>query len=163
MTAIGRFVGTVALAVYHPASTTYLVLRRSDRVDVGRGEWEVVTGRVHQGESFEQAALREAQEELGVAIRLDFLVGTAHFYRGTPVSENEALGVRYACSLDSREAIQLSSEHDAHRWMTPEQISNWLPGSHRVRRFVERAEQLRAVLTPDVIALQQREGFLSDE
>ena len=108
---VGRFLCGIAALVYHPATQTYLLLRRAPDRDAGGGEWECVTGRVDQGEGFEEALHREVREELGAAVAPDFIVGTSHFYRGTSVPENELLGVTYACMLDDPGAIRVSAEH----------------------------------------------------
>ena len=158
----GRFIGGIAALIFHPPTETYLLLRRSGNVDVGTGDWESVTGRVQQAESFENAARREVREELGVEVTLDFIIGTSHFYRGAVNDENEVIGVRYACTLNDRDTIALSAEHDAHHWLTASEVASFLPDGHRVRSMIERAELLRSALPPEVIDLHRRQGFLSD-
>ncbi len=56
------------LALFYPrGGQLYLVLtRRTDRVDFHKGQISFPGGRLETGESLEQAALREAQEELGI-------------------------------------------------------------------------------------------------
>lgn len=157
-----RFIGVVSVLVYHAASASYLVLRRSDSVDVGAGEWEAVTGRVEHGESFEDAARREVREEIGADVELDFIIGTAHFYRGARNNAHEALGVRYVCSLHDRDEVTLSNEHDALRWITAQEATAELPVEHRLRRAIERADVIRTALPPEVVAAHRRDGFLSE-
>lgn len=153
---VGRFLCGVAALVYHPESQTYLLLQRTD--DRG-GTWECVTGRVDQGESFEVAVRREVKEELGVAVALDFIIGTSHLYRGEPIPENELLTVQYSCSLADRGDIQLSAEHSAHRWLSAVQIEGFLPSDHWLHPAIRRAEQTRAALAPALLTLHRGEGF----
>src|SRR6185369_15689028 len=97
-------------------------LQRDANRDFGGQEWESVTGRVNQNENFETALHREVREELGIAVQLEFIVGTSHFYRGAPTPDNELLGVRYACTFNGdRDTIQISDEHMDFRWLTAEE------------------------------------------
>ena len=115
---IGRFLGGIAGLVWSPEQARYLLLQRVATKDFAAGAWECVTGRVEQGEGFEEALHREVREELGVDVAIDFILGTTHFYRGDPVQANELLGVVYHCSLSDGEAITLDWEHGASRWVT---------------------------------------------
>ena len=156
---VGRFLGGIAAVVYHPATATYLLLRRAADRDAGGGEWECVTGRVDQGEGFEDALHREVREELGVSVRPDFIVGTSHFYRGTAVPENELLGVLYACTLDAPDTIRVSAEHSEHRWLTAAAVFNLLPPDHWLHRTIRRAELMRPALPATLIATHRDAGF----
>lgn len=147
---IGRFQCGVAGLIYHPGTKTYLLLQRATTRDFGGGEWECVTGRVNQGESFEQALHREAREEIGVDIRIDFIVATSHFYRGEPTAENELLGVQYACSVKDRRAVRKSEEHTEVLWLTVPQVYGLLPKGHWMHQAVQRAELLRNVLPAEL-------------
>ena len=159
---IGRFQCGVAALLYHAATKTYLVLRRSRQRDFGSDDWESVTGRVDQGESFEQAVYREVREESGLDIQIDFIIGTTHFYRGQPTPESELLGVKYACSVGSREALTISDEHDEARWLTADEIYTLIPPAHWLHQTVQRAEMLRDMLPEALIAYQRATGFESD-
>ena len=63
--AIGRFYGGIAALVWSPETDRYLLLRRSAEKDYAAGVWECVTGRVDQGEGFEDALLREVTRRAG--------------------------------------------------------------------------------------------------
>jgi 8-oxo-dGTP diphosphatase len=79
---IGRFYAGIAAVIWSSQTGQYLLLRRSDEKDYGPGIWECVTGRVDQGEGFEDALHREVREELGVSVQVEYILGTTHFYRG---------------------------------------------------------------------------------
>mgnify|MGYP000632419140 CR=1 FL=1 len=159
---IGHFLGGIAALIYHPPTQTYLLLQRSSRRDAGGGEWECVTGRVDQGESFETAVRREVREELEVEMTLDFIIGTSHFYRGAALAENELLAVRYACSIIEREAIIVSDEHDTHHWLTADEVYAFLPPDHWLVASIQRAEVMRRLLPPELLTLYHNEGFNLD-
>ena len=147
---IGRFYAMIGALIRHSVSGKYLILRRSAEKDVGAGQWECVTGRVDQGESFPEALHREVKEELGIEVRAEFFLRTEHFYRGEAIPENEMVGVMYYCSLDNPEAIQISWEHEEARWVTPEEAAAFLPNDHWLIALIERAETMRALM-PDAL------------
>lgn len=156
---IGRFVCGIAALIFDPTSEKYLLLKRSETKDAGAGEWECVTGRVDQGESFEQALHREVREEVGISVKVGFIIGTTHFYRGEAIPENELLGLKYFCTLADPNAIQVSDEHSEQRWLTAGEIAALLSSEHWLVKTVQRAEITRKRLPSDLIALHEREGF----
>lgn len=155
---IGRFYAAVAALLWRPADGRYLVLKRTADKDFAAGAWECITGRVDQGEGFTEAVHREVLEELGVEVRIDFIVGTMHFYRGEARPENELVGVLYRCSLEGPEPIQTSWEHTEHRWITAQEAQTLFPGGHWLGELIQSAERIRALLPPELLAVY-REGF----
>lgn len=149
---IGRFIGGVGALVWSPRLDKYLLLRRAADKDFAGGIWECVTGRVEQGEGFEDALLREVREELGVEVELEFILGTTHFYRGAATPENELIGVVCLVSLDDPESIRVSSEHSEARWMSAAEIYALLDVDHAssrwIRGVIERAEALKELASP---------------
>lgn len=137
----------------------YLLLQRASTKDVGAGSWECVTGRVDQGESFEEALYREVQEEIGVTPTIEFIVGTTHFHRGASIPENELLGVGYACTIPSASLIQVGEEHDDHRWVTAEELLDFLPEKHWLSPVVRRAEFMRSVWPVELVAYFKERPF----
>lgn len=158
----GRFQCGIAALLYHVSTKTYLLLRRSSHRDFGSDEWECVTGRVDQGESFETALRREVQEEVGIQIQIDFIIGTTHFYRGQSIPENELLGVKYACTVENPDTLVISVEHDEARWLTAGEIYQLLPSPHWLHQTVQRAEFMRNALPAALIEYQRSTGFESD-
>jgi len=159
---VGRFLAGVGAVIWAPALERYLLLQRAASKDFAPGVWECVTGRVDQGEGFEEALHREVREELGVAVHVDFIIGTTHFYRGTPVPDYELLGVVYHCSLDTPDAVRPGVEHQAHRWVTyADALALLGDGASEswLGRVLARAEALRAGLDAALIARHRAEGF----
>ncbi len=160
--AIGRFYGGIAALVWSPESDHYLLLRRSADKDYAAGVWECVTGRVDQGEGFEDALRREVREELGVEVQIELILGTTHFYRGAPYSENELIGVVCLCSLEDPDAVRTSPEHSEHRWLSAGEAFDLLdagdPSTQWMRRVLQRAEALKAITPPELRALFRQQG-----
>jgi 8-oxo-dGTP pyrophosphatase MutT (NUDIX family) len=157
--AIGRFFAGVGALLRRPADGRYLLLRRAAEKDFAAGAWECVTGRVDQGEGFTDAVLREIHEELGVHAHIDFIVGTMHFYRGDAREENELVGVQYCCSIEDPQAITMSGEHSDHRWVTAEEARGLLPATHWLAGVIDRAEAVRALSPPELLAYYRKHGF----
>ena len=145
---VGRFLGGIMALVRELENGRYLLLQRASSKDVGAGSWECVTGRVDQGEGFEETLYREVTEEIGVRPTIEFILGTTHFYRGPVSAETELLGVAYACTVSSANDIQVSAEHDAHHWLSLAEIYEFLPNGHWLLPVIARAEIMRQ-LWPD--------------
>jgi 8-oxo-dGTP diphosphatase len=160
---IGRFYAGIAAVIWSPETKKYLLLRRSEQKDYARGIWECVTGRVDQGESFEDALHREVREELGVSVHIEHILGTTHFYRGSSSPENELVGVIYLCFLADPASIHIGPEHSEYRWLTTEQALDLLsatdPSTLWARRVIERAEVIRPMLPKDLVKFQTKYGF----
>lgn len=154
---IGRFICGIAALIFDPETARYLLLRRAADKDAGAGEWECVTGRVDQGESFEAAVYREVREEIGAEATIAFIIGTTHFYRGAAVPENELLGVKYFCTLANVESVQMSGEHSDMRWMTADEIYAMLPETHWLVQTIRLGSYLWETLSNNTKARLQAE------
>ncbi len=146
----GRFLAMVGVVLWRRSDGKYLVLRRSATRDHAAGKWECVTGRLEQGESFEQAVRREAREELGVDVRIECIVGTTHFYRGDKIPENEMVGVSFGCSIEDSRGIRLSDEHSEHRWVTPTEAEAMFSRDHWLTALIARAEQVLKLMPTEL-------------
>jgi len=60
--------------------TSFLLTRRAARLRAHAGQWALPGGRCDEGETIEQAALRELHEELGVALAPQGLLGVLDDY-----------------------------------------------------------------------------------
>ncbi|NKB72356.1 MAG: NUDIX domain-containing protein [Candidatus Latescibacteria bacterium] len=166
----GRFLAGIGALIRCSSSQRYLFLKRAPTKDVGAGLWECVTGRVDQGEGFEEALHREVDEETGLAVQIDFIIGTSHFYRGPTRPDNELLGVTYSCSVLGDQgqppAIRPSGEHSEYGWLLAEEALELLahpdPGTRWNRTTLERAETIRRQL-PSNLGLFYRRGFELNE
>ena len=160
---IGRFYAGIAALIWSPKTKQYLLLRRSEQKDFASGAWECVTGRVDQGEGFEDALHREVREELGAEVQAQHILGTTHFYRGDPIPENELLGVIYLCTLPDPASIRISPEHSEFRWLSADQAIELLttadPTTQWIKRVIQRAEIIQTMLPEEMIEVQVKSGF----
>ena len=81
--------------------------------------WEFVGGKVEQGETKEQALIRECREELAVTLSVgDVFMDVVHEYPDLTVH----LTLFNAAIL---EGIPKKLEHNDIKWITPSEISNY--------------------------------------
>lgn len=161
---VGRFIAGIGALIWNPVADTYLILRRAATKDFGAGNWECVTGRLEQGEGFQDALFREVQEEIGVPPQIAFILGTSHFHRGDPTPDNELVGVLYCCTVDDPTAIRLCEEHDALRWVTAEEAEELFqedarPSHQWLLDVIQRAQFTRNHLPPDLRSFYRYRGF----
>lgn len=125
----------VGAAVVHRGRV--LAARRADRP--GRpGGWEFPGGKCEPGETPEAALIREVREELGCEVRVtDRLDGSQ------PVGPGMELVVLLAELVDG-EPVPRDAEHDALRWLGPDELDAlpWLPADVP---FLEQLAQLLEV------------------
>lgn len=96
-----------------------LITQRSFDRSHAPGEWEILTGRVDQGETFEGAVKREVKEEVGLKVEILQPFNTFHFYRGSEKVEH--LGVSFLCKYLSGEVALDKNEQIDYKWVTPEE------------------------------------------
>ncbi|MDO5836954.1 MAG: NUDIX domain-containing protein [Methanobacterium sp.] len=103
-----------------------LILKRSTDSKTNPGKWELPGGKVDQGESFDQALIREVHEETQLKISLEHVVG---------VSEQNLHLIRAVHIIMSGKIVEgelnLSSEHEGFAWVffenLPEyELADWL-------------------------------------
>jgi 8-oxo-dGTP pyrophosphatase MutT (NUDIX family) len=96
----------------------FLLIRRSSTDNRFPGIWECPAGRIEEGESPREAALRETKEESGLEVEIIKDLG---------IHETDIDGDHKAfyCFLTRAKNIDvtLSFEHDAFKWLTLEEYS----------------------------------------
>ena len=103
-----------------------LILKRSTESKTNPGKWELPGGKVDQGESFDQALIREVYEETQLKISLEHVVG---------ISEQNLHLIRAVHIIMSGKIINgnlnLSNEHEGYAWVFFEnlqeyELADWL-------------------------------------
>ena len=115
------FVDVYVLRLSHPGLEA-LVLRRAPG---GRcpGSWEVVHGRIEQGEDPTEAGLRELREETGLEpVRFYNLSRAELFYRHR--TREVAVIPAFAAFAAPESEVRLSPEHDGYEWLSLDAARN---------------------------------------
>ncbi len=102
----------------------YLILRESmwpERPDRSQKP-DLPGGMVESGETIYEAAIREAQEEAGIAIDEDSLLPayTYSFFR--PDKLDYGCWMLFLVELEQKPEIKLSWEHEAYMWLNAEEV-----------------------------------------
>ena len=96
-----------------------LLLQKKDKE--GLHPWEFPGGGVQSGEDFEQALLREVQEETGLNIHI-LSVGSIWVYRRDATQQLDGI-IFIAEAL--RDTVVISNEHLDFRWVTPAEFPSY--------------------------------------
>ena len=158
----GRFQAGIGALIRRADDQRYLLLKRATDKDYGADTWECVTGRLEQGESFEDALHREVIEEIGIRIQPDFIVSTGHFFRGEPVPDNELLSVLYCCTTNEPDAIAVSAEHGEARWVTAAEAFAFIPHNNWLYVLLQRAEFIYAKIPDDLRDFFRHNGYQTE-
>ena len=121
---------------------TLLFLRREGEILLamkkrrfGAGKWNGVGGKVEPGESFEQAAIRECEEEIGVTPRLLRLVGEMQFTDPPDAEHYAHIYVTYDWEGEPHE-----TEEMAPQWFAEADIpydTMWIDDIHWIPLMLE--------------------------
>lgn len=106
------------------------VLRRGDEIFTTqrgygdfKGGWEFPGGKIEDGETPEEALIREIKEELDIEIAVGELIDIVEYDY-----PNFHLSMKcYWCEIKSGDLVL--KEHEAAKWLTKEELDNveWLP------------------------------------
>jgi 8-oxo-dGTP diphosphatase len=114
------FVATKALIFYQGK---ILLLQESTAYEEGNqaGKWTEPGGRVHPGEHWREALLREIKEETGLEVEIKKPIGVDEWFpviRGIP---SQVIGTFFECAAGT-DQVQLSQDHSDYKWFDPKEI-----------------------------------------
>lgn len=127
-----------------------LVLRRAAGTRCP-GSWEVVHGKVNEGESLEAAARRELLEETGLTAEALYSV-TMHPFYVVPRQTVQIAAV-FAAIVQGDAPVVRAEEHDKHGWVTVSAARRRFSWPHDRRHLDEAVSLLRTPEVHDVLLI----------
>jgi 8-oxo-dGTP diphosphatase len=97
-----------------------LLLRRAPSSKHNAGAWDFPGGKIDAGETFDSALIREIQEETGLCVELEAVVGSAQ----SELSDRIVAYLILRCRLASGR-VQLSNEHTESAWVTVNELTKY--------------------------------------
>jgi len=97
-----------------------LIIKRSTDSKTNPGKWELPGGKVDQGESFDQALIREVYEETNLKIALDHVAGICE--QNLPFIR--AVHIVMSGKIEEGE-LNLSNEHEGYAWVFFDNLSDY--------------------------------------
>lgn len=105
------------VAVVIENNGAYLLLKRAPYMKYQGGYWSVCAGTIEQGETPEQAAVREAMEETKLSVKI---VRTGKEFE-TIVGDRKLTVFSVLAIAESRNVI-IDSEHSEFKWIKPQEL-----------------------------------------
>jgi dATP pyrophosphohydrolase len=96
----------------------FLLLKRDDKNKVYPGIWQIITGRIEEGEEAYKAAYREFTEETGLNAKQFFVIPRISQFYTYKTDRIHLIPIFLAIS-DSRNVI-ISDEHSEFKWLNRE-------------------------------------------
>lgn len=105
-------------------SLKYLLLKRGEN-EIYPGLWQMVTGKIKEGEKAYETALREMKEETGlVPLRFWTAPKVNQFYQ----AERDAVFIVPVFAAEvSTDEVKICKEHCEYKWVSPEQARELFP------------------------------------
>ena len=94
----------------------YLLIQRSESSNNFKGLWETPGGKIDQGESFEEALVREIQEETGLTVVFDGVAGAVDI--DIPTKPDLKVAVLYMKAHTDSDDVKISDEHQDYKWLS---------------------------------------------
>ena len=109
----------------------FLILKRSNS-KIYAGDWRMVGGKVKQGESAWQTALRELKEETQLSPILFWTVPSINQFYDFHEDIIHQIPV-FACEIESNSEPVLNDEHIDFKWVTIDEITQYIQWPEQIR------------------------------
>src|SRR3972149_5657628 len=97
----------------------FLLLKRSEK-EIYPGLWQMVSGKIHDGEKAYEAALREIKEETGLTPEKFWVAPNVNQFYSHEGNYISLLPV-FAAKVNSNSEVIICDEHCDCKWVSPEE------------------------------------------
>ena len=145
----------VDVVVFRPVQRGWLVLALERAAGTrSPGSWEIVHGKIDEGEAYEDAALRELREETGLEAERLLSITMHHFY--LVPKRTVQLAAVFAAVVAPDAKVTLAEEHARFAWLTPSQARRRLSWPMEKRSLDDARALLGEKNVHDVIELGRK-------
>lgn len=108
---------SVAVAIVH--ETRMLIVKRSKKLKVFGGYWQIPGGKVKKDEEYAQTAIREIKEELSLDLDEASLKHLSDFYSADVSNKEKTIAIHlFICEVASEDLeVVLNTENEAWKWI----------------------------------------------
>lgn len=117
-----------------------LIAQRAVDEDFLAGYWELVGGGVEQGETAEEAVVRETKEESGLIVTVD---ERYHDFPFTHADGRQIQAVAFDCKINGDQSVVLSAEHQEYKWIAADELASIKPMTYRMREMIRKGFKLQ--------------------
>ncbi len=102
----------------------FLLIKRAEK-EIYPNIWQMVTGKIEEGETAYQAALREIKEETGLEVKEMWTVPNVNSFYSP--NDDSIIFIPVFLALVNKKEVKLSEEHSDFKWVDSEKAIELLP------------------------------------